>query len=58
MTEAATGIAVWDDDPYGAVLESPPAANQPVQRPEPDLDPPALKVGIAGAQPQPGGGAA
>lgn len=47
-------IDAWEDDPIGAILETLPAANQPVARALPDLDPPGFKVGVAGTQPPAG----
>lgn len=45
-TPQGAAIAVWEDDPVGAVMEQPPPANSPQQLSEPDLDPPNLPVGI------------
>jgi hypothetical protein len=55
MTDGSRGttIAAWEDDPVAAVLENQPPLNQPVQRPEPDFDPPGLPVRIAGPPPAP-----
>jgi hypothetical protein len=51
---ADTRIAAWEDDPYGARLEDPPPANEPIEDAEPDPGAADLKVAVDGPRPTPG----
>jgi hypothetical protein len=51
VSDAATTIDAWENDPSAASLEAQPTMNDPVAHALPDLDPPGFKVGVAGKQP-------
>lgn len=46
-------VAAWDDDPFETIPEGLPTTSTPVNRPQPDLGPPNLPVGVVGNGPPP-----